>query len=234
MRRKKDSRNFVNLKKVYETDKKISSKIKEYEYDYASVKKKREKNRSEVLKLQRALKRVDERDIDNIENFTMTEVREYEKLAKRQLYDLMQIITQLRKLIENEYTEILYDIRNPLALVEEFFDRLKKFFKKTKVSSVIKTEVLWIVRNIENEFGTLVTDTIAFLRKDIAYLEERKGLKAHLKERGKLKKQIGGKTSWIVSQIERLEDIFKELKEKNEINVKTSGYFIQRISYLGD
>ena len=126
---------FVSSKRLSVVDKKIGRTIKRFEYDEDAVKKQRQESRSEILKLERAMKRTDKRDLKKQETMLMKDVRKYENSMRRQLLDVLKIINQLRKIVENEDLELIYDARNPLMIFEEFMHQLKKSLTGAKIEA---------------------------------------------------------------------------------------------------
>ena len=161
---------LIGERRITSTDAKISRRMRKYEYDYEAVKQTRQNNRNEVLKLQRALNRVDQRDLGAYEKRTMADIRRYENALRRQAGDIMKVITQLKRLIENEDLEILYDIRNPLATFEEFVKNSKHVMKGMHLDKPVANEVEKIIEGIEKEFDSLIDHTIQFIENEFKYL----------------------------------------------------------------
>lgn len=237
---------LVASSKVCDTDNKISGLVKDFEYDSEKVRQLRQQNRAEIMKLQRAVTRVAERDTQSSQRETLADIKKYEQSMRKQLYDIVRIIVQLKKLIENEYLEIIYDLRNPLVLFEEFFRQLRTSLKGVSIPSEAKKDIKTILEDVEASYQKLVDHTLQFVENDFKYLSSiglefdkfNKTSKAdydltrHLQERSQLKKQINGKTQWIVQQIRKLEDVFRQLVADKQLDKKVSDVILQNIGYF--
>lgn len=237
---------FIELKKISHIDEKIAKKISGYEFDYETVKKSRISNRNDILKLGRTMNRVNSKDLSSYNKTCMKSIRRYENALKRQLKDILKIIIELKKLIENEYLEIIYDLRSPLKIFEHFIEEIKKNSIGLEVKKKIGKEIEKIFNEIESSYSKLLDYTFQFLENELKYynsiginfnkfnnnLETDYAFSTHIKNRTKIKQQINGKTQWIKSQIKRLENSLKELTKKGVLDKKQSQIFLQIINYF--
>ncbi|MFC1648128.1 hypothetical protein ACFL1B_01585 [Nanoarchaeota archaeon] len=227
-------------------DKRIALKVEGFEYDAEEVAKQRAQSRSTIDKLQRALKRAENRELPELEHRTVTEMRTFEKATKRQLQDIMKIITWLRDLIEEEYIQIIYDIRQPMVILERFIEELKPLFQKVQFKQETQVYLKDILDSITKEFDNLLDLVTGFLDKTFSIFNklgvsmEKVSLKARsdyslavqLQQRAKLKQQINGKTQWIVSQLARLEAMLRELRDTRKYNTAQINQAIKNIAYF--
>lgn len=225
---------IINSKSISKTEKKISKKIEGLEHDDEEVQTLRQNNRNEIRKLERALNRSENRELESLEKKTMKDIRKYENNMRRQLQDLMQIIKQLKRLIENEDLELIYDVKKPLNIFEEFIKQLKKAVKGIKVDKQTGEQLKNIINNITKTYEELTDHIINFIKGDLEYFQNLglkfnniengtprdKTLADHLQERGKIKQQINGKTQWIISQIKQLEKILEKPSKNKSKNLE--------------
>ncbi|MBS3166798.1 hypothetical protein J4403_01155 [Candidatus Woesearchaeota archaeon] len=240
---------ILNPKTITNTDQRISNLIGGFEYDYQKVKQSRIKNRNEIISLQKALERVNELDFNtmkSIERTSVKDIRSYEKQLRKQIYDIVKIINSLKKLIEDEDLELMYDIRQPLTIFEEFINRLKVVMKGIQLDKTTAGKIQMILLGIEKEYESLIGRTIQFIENDFKYfksiglefdkinpnLETDYALVTHLKNRAKSKQQINGKVQWIISQIQQLEKRFISLKDNKKIDQNVAFEVIRGLSYF--
>ena len=244
---------YLNPEKLSNTDKKISSKIQQFEYDYEEVNKSRIAASKDIAKLKRAMEQVKKTDLSilwknkaELEKASMKDVRQFEQCIRKQLKDIQQIILQLKKLIENEYLELMYDVRTPLVTFELFTEQLKKLTLDMELRTNIGAKIERIFKQIEFSYDALLDYTFKFIDNDFKYynsigldfhkfdnnLETELALVTHLKNRTKLKQQINGKTQWIKKQIARLDEIFKALSKKGVLKKIHADEIIKNLNYF--
>ncbi len=207
--------------------------------------------RNEVIKIQGLMTRISERDISSFERTTAKDIQKYESALRKQLYSIMKVISLLKKLIENEYLEIVYDIRNPLVIFEEFLKKIREGLNKMKLSASDKNNIMQIIENIEKEYDGLIESSLKFIESDLSYFStiglkfdkfnanpEIDSFAVYLKSRSAIKKQINGKVQWILSQINLLEKRLKQLKKDSSLNldniIKIVSYFELQFKGLVD
>lgn len=219
---------ILTSRKIVMADRAISSRVKNFEYDYEVVTRTRQENRNKVLRLQRAMARVDKRELPKLAKGSIKYIRNYEGSLRRQLFDLIQIINHLKQLIENEDLELLYDVRNPLSVFEEFINQLKKSMKQIQFHSGTAIEIKNLIKSIETEYDNLINYVINLIEGDFKHFQtigldftllKTKVLSdltiaEHMKQRALLKRQINGKTQWIIQRIKELETFIRQLKSR--------------------
>lgn len=229
------------------TDEIISGQMATYTNDSEEIKKVRESNRSNVLKLQKAMDRVRDRDTSDFRKETIADIRAYENSLKRQAKDILQIIRLCNELIRNEFREILFDIRNPLVAFERFFMSLKDGLVHVNLDKDTMNRLKTIVPNIQKNYLDLINDTIHYVRNELKYynslglnfglMDETKeteyALATHVKERARIKQRMNGKAQWIMSQIKMLTENLQRRPGSQEI-VKSMQYFSQQFKALVD
>jgi len=237
---------FVKSEKISCIDTKISKEVSKFEYDSEEANKLRSNTRNELQKLERVMTRVDSVDLSSYEKTCLKDIRVYEKALRKQVKDILQIILQLKKLIENEYLEIIYDLRNPLRIFEHFVQQIKNITLGLEVKKIVGKEIEKIFAEIEASYSKLIDYTFNFIESEFKYynsiglnfksfnnaLETDYAFSTHLKNRSKIKQQINGKTQWIKSQIDRLEEIFKDLSKKGILDKNQSQTFLQSTNYF--
>jgi len=239
-------KSIARSKVISDTELKISSRIAGVELDKQKVNKFRQENRGNVLKLQRAIKRIDERELVSVEKKTIVNIRKYEKNLKTQVKDIIQVIGLLKKLIENEYLEIVYDIRIPLETFEHLVTTLRKIIKNISFKKAAGKNIHELIIGIEEEYNRLINHTLKVIDEDFAHfssigldfnkfdmkLKTESDHDAHLRQRSELKKQINGKTRWVISQINKLEKEIIQLAKDKQLLPQISNKLLEDLKYL--
>lgn len=196
-------------RKLSKTEQVLARSLKDISMDEQEVRAFRAKNRQEMAKLFGAMERAEGRTLKSLQQETLADLRKYEAATRRQLRDLMKVVSQAQVLVKNEFIEIVYDVRMPLCVFEKFFRALKQAVKHVTWARTEAQVFNDAVNAVDRAYQELVALVVRFLQQERALIdrvsEGRADLATHLQNRALLKKQINGKTQWIISQIKQLE-----------------------------
>jgi hypothetical protein len=226
---------------------KISAIIQNFEYDERKVESQRNQTINNIKALQETLKRTDEREIKNIEKLEKSEINKYYVQVEKQADDIKKIIELLKKLVESECLEIIYDVRAPLVFFEKFFYQLKDMLKNIQLGlgGTEAGELNRIITNMGDSYDKLVNYTVKFIENDLNYLRRvgvplgagvagagKLTIAERLKERSEIKKGIDEKMRKIVLDLENAEKVLMRLEKEGVLKADSGKKLVESIAYF--
>ena len=181
--------------KLARSEESLFGKIADFEHDSASVQELRSQNRSNILKLQNALERVDSRDETRseenfvIEEKSLKERREYEKSLRNQVNDIKIVIELLKKIVDAERDEVLLDIEIPFIVIDGYFSRLKKVLNNRIIKSEHYPEVQVVLEDIKKSYTTLIEITLRYVDNELNIVSQEVTINSYFNNRSQIKKQ---------------------------------------------
>jgi tetratricopeptide (TPR) repeat protein len=203
----------IALSGVENTDERLTNLIEHFEYSAEEHEQMKKTFQKQIRSLGALIKKADNKE--QLKKEVFHDFKKYERLQLKQLEEYRKIVLFLRNLIENEDIEILYDIRNPLAIYESFFNHLKKVLEKMTVPRSYLQHFSQLLGDILKEYEKILDQVQKYLEDEFRYLGQvgyetnfnvhgRVNLELHLKNRILVKKQIQAKILYIRKRMEHL------------------------------
>ncbi len=217
--------------KAGRTDEKLGEIIRNFSYDEKEVATKRRQASRSFHNTLRLINRVDGRQISLSDE--KLELKQYLSLVKKQIMDIVKVVSLIKSLVEDEDLQLLYDVRAALSVLEDFVNALKKNVRGLKVPRETKNKLESIAKEIDHSFEKLLTDVQAMVSKIYQYLRstgfkteasptQEIDLGTFVRDRTRLKRQVNGKVQYIRFKIKELITQLNEIKKSSEDKDKIS------------
>lgn len=209
---------FTSADKFGRIDQLIANKVVRFEHDDESLDKSRKKYLKDLLSLKKTLlqSEISGDRRKGLDKELHKETKQYAEMMHSELKDITKIIALCSEIIKNEHISVMYDVRRPIILFNEYQKALTDNLKNVAIDDNLTREIINYWQNILKTYEDVIDSTIKLCKEDQNIIRPG-NLAEAISIRAEAKRRLSGKALSLKRQIQQLEHFFRKLREQELI-----------------